>query len=74
MPDYLTPAELVERLRGAVSESTLKNWRLADPPQGPGFLRVTGGQRGHVLYPLDEVERFESTRLRVGRTRRQRRV
>ena len=71
MSNYLTPEELADRLNGAFSESTLKSWRLADPPQGPKFIRATNGPRGHVLYPLDEVERFE-TRLRRGLSARRR--
>lgn len=72
MPDYLTPDELIDRLRGVVSQSTLKRWRLLDPPQGPGFIRATEGPRGHVLYPLTEVERFEAARLRRGLTAKRR--
>jgi predicted DNA-binding transcriptional regulator AlpA len=51
--DFLTPAELCARLRGAVRESTLRNWR--SQRRGPQHVRIGG--RG-ILYPREAVERW----------------
>lgn len=56
--DYLTPDELVERWGGRISEGTLANWRSQD--KGPKHV-VLGG----VLYPIEEVERFEAKNLTI---------
>jgi hypothetical protein len=56
-PLFLTPAELVRRWRGQISEPTLANWRAART--GVPFVRV-GRQ---PLYRLVDVERFERERL-----------
>jgi len=52
----LTPAELAERWRGNVTLKTLSHWRSSGA--GPRFLKV--GRK--VLYPMDEVEAWETTR------------
>jgi hypothetical protein len=56
---HLTQFELAERWR--LSGRTLEKWRQTG--RGPRWLRVGG----RVLYPADEVERFEAANLRGGR-------
>jgi hypothetical protein len=56
---HLTQLELAERWR--LSGRTLEKWRQTR--RGPRFLRVGG----RVLYPIEEVERFEAASLRGGR-------
>ncbi len=55
---YLTPQALAERWCGVVTLATLSNWRSAG--RGPRFLKAGG----RVLYPLQEVERFEQRNMR----------
>ncbi|MNK29169.1 hypothetical protein D3C87_475590 [compost metagenome] len=55
---YLRPNDLNERWGGAVTTGTLANWRSQG--NGPAFVKF--GTR--VLYPLDEVERWEVAQLR----------
>ena len=50
---YLTPEELSERYRGAVSLDTLRNWR--SQRIGPSFVKVGKS----VLYPVVELERWD---------------
>ena len=50
---YLTPPEVVERFRGAVTESTLAQWR--HKKTGPGYTKI--GSK--ILYPLNEIEKWE---------------
>lgn len=52
---YLTPVELAERLRRP--EGTIRNWRWRG--FGPKWVKL--GK--HVLYPLDEVEKWELERV-----------
>lgn len=49
---YLTTAEVAERYRTA--EATVRYWRHT----GYGPKGVKAGRR--VLYPLDEIERFDA--------------
>jgi hypothetical protein len=56
---HLTQFELAERWR--LSGRTLEKWRQTR--RGPRYLRVGG----RVLYPVEEVERFEAANLRGGR-------
>jgi hypothetical protein len=56
---HLTQLELAERWR--LSGRTLEKWRQTR--RGPRYLRVGG----RVLYPVEEVERFEAAQLRGGR-------
>lgn len=56
MPDYLTPKEMAERYRGAVTVETLANWRSAG--SGPAFLKIGG----KVLYDRADVESWEASR------------
>ncbi len=53
---HLTQLELAERWR--LSGRTLEKWRQMR--RGPRYLRVGG----RVLYPVEEVERFEAAGLR----------
>jgi hypothetical protein len=55
---YLTPRELSERYKGAISERTLANWRSSGG--GPQFTKVGG----RVLYSLASVEDWEKKRTR----------
>lgn len=48
---HLTPAETAAHYR--TTEATLKYWRYRK--YGPAFIRA--GK--HVLYPRDEIERFD---------------
>lgn len=57
-PIHLTPEELVERWRNEVALGTLANWRYANPPKGPVWIKV--GTK--VLYPVAEVEKYERER------------
>jgi len=57
--DYLTPKELAERWRNIVTLSTLDNWRSSQN-RGPRFVKIGG----RVLYPLAEVEAYETRNLR----------
>ncbi|RZN26324.1 helix-turn-helix domain-containing protein [Bradyrhizobium sp. Leo121] len=56
---FLTLNEVIERYRGQVSEGTLRNWRSMRV--GPSFLKI--GKT--VLYPLEELDRWESRNLIV---------
>lgn len=49
---YLTTAEVAQRYR--TSESTVRYWRYLG--KGPKGIRI--GR--NVLYPLDEVERYDA--------------
>lgn len=53
---HLTQLELADRWR--LSGRTLEKWRQTR--RGPRYLRVGG----RVLYPLEEVARFEAEHLR----------
>ncbi len=53
----LTPADLVARWGGAISEGTLGNWRAKGI--GPRWFRPSGRRHGKILYLLDDVEDYE---------------
>lgn len=53
---YLTPEELSKRYRGRVAVRTLANWRCLG--YGPKFSKIGG----RILYPLHEIEAWESRR------------
>lgn len=55
----ITPAELVDRWRGVVSEGALAVWRSRG--KGPKFLKI-GGQ---VLYDLEDVKAFEESQRKT---------
>jgi hypothetical protein len=58
---FLTLNEVVERYRGQISEGTLRNWRSMRV--GPSFLKVGKA----VLYPLEELDRWDRRSLIVCR-------
>ena len=61
-PMFLTLNEVVERYRGQISEGTLRNWRSMRV--GPSFLKVGKA----VLYPLEELDRWDRRSLIVCRS------
>lgn len=54
---YLTTAELA--IRWGMNKGSLANARVNDQIAHPGYVRLNG----RVLYPVQEVERFESERF-----------
>jgi hypothetical protein len=60
-PIFLTLNEVIERYRGQISEGTLRNWRSMKV--GPLFLKVGKA----VLYPLDELDRWDRRNIIVCR-------
>jgi hypothetical protein len=50
---YLTPEEVAERYRGALSVGTLRNWRVMRI--GPTFVKIGKA----VLYPVTELEAWD---------------
>lgn len=61
---FLTLGEVVDRYRGRISEGTLRNWRSMRV--GPSFLKLGKA----VLYPLEELERWDRRNLIVCRPSR----
>jgi hypothetical protein len=59
---FLTLNEVIERYRDQVSEGTLRNWRS----MRVSFLKI--GKT--VLYPLEELDRWENRNLIVCRRSR----
>lgn len=53
---YFTPADLVARYMGKVSERTLANWRSAGT--SPPFTKIGG----RILYPIEGVIDWEKRR------------
>lgn len=53
---YLTPNELVERYRRAITIRTLSNWRSTG--EGPRYTKIGG----RVLYPVEAVKTWEASR------------
>lgn len=49
----LTPKEVCERWKGAITVATLATWRARNI--GPAYVKV--GR--HVLYRLEDVENYE---------------
>jgi len=58
--ELLTAAELAKRWRGKITEGTLANWRAQG--KGPRFVKMGGV----ILYPLDQVEKYEKESLTKG--------
>lgn len=56
--EYLTPKDLVERYKGAITLRTLANWRC----NGDGARYTKIG--GRVLYPLEAVIEWETKRTK----------
>jgi hypothetical protein len=50
---FLTPAEVVARYRGEISEGTLRNWRAMRI--GPPFVKIGKA----VLYPIDGLDAWD---------------
>jgi hypothetical protein len=63
-PIFLTLEEVVGRYRGQVSEGTLRNWRSMRI--GPCFTKIGKA----VLYPLEELDRWDRRNLVVCRPSR----
>jgi hypothetical protein len=59
--DRLRRAAAIDRYRGQISEGTLRNWRSMRV--GPSFLKHGKA----VLYPLEELERWDRGNLVVCR-------
>ena len=58
-PMFLTFNEVIERYRGQISEGTLRNW--PSMRVGPSFLKIGKA----VLYPLEELDRWDRRNLMV---------
>lgn len=58
-PEFLTPAQLVERWKGQVSPATLATWRSRD--NGPPFVKIGG----RVLYRLADIAAWEAKNTRA---------
>ncbi|RZN30181.1 DNA-binding protein [Bradyrhizobium sp. Leo121] len=58
---FLTLDEVIDRYRGRISGGTLRNWRSMRV--GPSFLKLGKA----VLYPLEELERWDRRNLVVCR-------
>ena len=58
---FLTLDEVIDRYRDQISGGTLRNWRYMRV--GPSFLQLGKA----VLYPLEELERWDRRNLVVCR-------
>ncbi|MDX3807663.1 helix-turn-helix transcriptional regulator [Bosea thiooxidans] len=56
-PLFLTLDEVVARYRNQISEGTFRNWRCKRI--GPSFIKIGKA----VLYPLDELDRWDRSNL-----------
>lgn len=56
--EFLTPAQLVRRWKGAVTTATLSSWRSRNT--GPAYIKIGG----KVLYRLADVETYEQTQTK----------
>jgi hypothetical protein len=54
---FLTPEEVCDRYRGAVSVGTLRNWRVLR--YGPSFIKAGKA----VLYPVHELDAWDQQNL-----------
>ena len=61
---FLTLDEVIDRYRDQISEGTFRNWR--SERVGPSFLKLGKA----VLYPLEELERWDRRNLVVCRPSR----
>lgn len=57
--EYITPDQLVERWKGAVTTGTLANWRSQG--RGPAFTRIAK----RVRYRVVDVLAYEKTTQRA---------
>ena len=56
---FLTPRQLTDRWRGAITTGTLANWRSKG--LGPNYVKLGG----RVVYQLDQVEAWEAQNMRA---------
>lgn len=54
---YMTPEEVSDRYRGAVSVGTLRNWRAM--LVGPAFVKIGKA----VLYPIGELDAWDKRNM-----------
>lgn len=57
-PEFLTPAQLIERWQGQVAAATLASWRSRN--HGPPYVKVGG----RVLYKAADVAAWEEKNRR----------
>lgn len=58
----LTPQQVSDLLQ--INVGTLENWRIKN--QGPKFLKLGGGPRGHIRYRQQDVEDWMFEDLKTG--------
>jgi hypothetical protein len=56
---FLTPQQVADRYKGAITVRTLANWRSIG--QGPDYVKIGG----KVVYPADALQRWEDSRRRT---------
>lgn len=56
--DFLTPQQVADRYKGAITVRTLANWRSVG--QGPDYAKIGG----KVMYPVDALKEWENLRRR----------
>ncbi len=56
---FLTPQQVADRYKGAISVRTLANWRSIG--QGPDYVKIGG----KVVYPSDALLIWETSRRRT---------
>jgi len=49
----MTPAQVAKLL--GITTKCLRDWRAADPPRGPAFLKTGDGPSNAVRYPREAV-------------------
>ena len=55
---FLTPQQVADRYKGAITVRTLANWRSIG--QGPDYVKIGG----KVVYPADALKIWEDSRRR----------
>ena len=55
---FLTPQQVADRYKGAITVRTLANWRSIG--QGPDYVKIGG----KVVYPSDALKIWEDSRRR----------
>lgn len=55
---FLTPQQVADRYKGAITVRTLANWRSIG--QGPDYVKIGG----KVVYPADTLKLWEDSRRR----------
>lgn len=56
--EHLSAEQLADRW--GLSPRTLSNWRYKKPAKGPAFIKIGA----KVLYPIDEVRKYEAQNLK----------